>query len=133
MLAWLASWGAFAGVASSVYAATAAISPLVLSPALLLSSLSTLSTPRRSLLAALLSLYLATFRKRFPCAFHVRGFASIAARAIVALVRGRGLQRPGDARTTRHRVLLGDMDFNGHQNNARCVITQTYARTRSTA
>lgn len=68
--------------------------------------------------AIVFSMWLSTFRKNFPLAYHIRGFLSLAGRAVVALARGRGFARPGDVLTTEHRVLLGDLDFNLHQNNA---------------
>ena len=73
---------------------------------------------RRAAAAALVAAWLAAFRKNAPLVWHVRGFIELAARAAAALARGRGLAQPGDAYTTRHTCLLGDLDAMLHQNNA---------------
>jgi len=117
----IASWAAYAATAAALFSACAAAAPGALaSPLAAAFAARALSRVpwRAAAPAAAAALWLAAFRKNFPLVWHARGFAAVAWRAAVVLARGRGLRAPGDARATRHRVLLGDLDFNMHMNNA---------------
>jgi acyl-CoA thioesterase FadM len=77
------------------------------------------STPSRRALAALAAAaWAAAFRKNLPLAWHVRVAAAFARAASAVAAAGRGFAAPAVPLRTRHRVLLGDLDFNMHMNNA---------------
>ena len=66
-----------------------------------------------------LALFLLQYVKSFPFGYHVRVLLSISYNAAALLLANRGPQRsPTDSTTTSHRVLLGDLDWNYHQNNS---------------
>ena len=102
----ISSWGMFGFVSCAVYGTAAIAIPNLA------------SDDKKKACLAVAAMWLATFRKQAPMAYHLRGFLAITRRATLALTRGYGFVRPGDTMSTRHRVLLGDLDFNLHQNNA---------------
>lgn len=65
-----------------------------------------------------LALFLLNYLKAAPFAYHVRVIASILSNSAALLLAGRGLPTPTSPTTTSHRVLLGDLDWNFHQNNS---------------
>jgi hypothetical protein len=66
-----------------------------------------------------LALFLLQFIKAAPFGYHVRVVASILCNAAeLLLTRSGGLPTPMSPTTTSHRVLLGDLDWNLHQNNS---------------
>jgi hypothetical protein len=102
----IASWATFGVVSAAVFTGVSLVIP------------SLREDRKRAGFLVVASMWVATFRKNAPMVYHLRGLLSLASRASLALTRGRGFQHPGDTLTTRHRVLLGDLDFNLHQNNA---------------
>jgi len=69
------------------------------------------------LLAASITLLLA-LRKALPLSYHLRAGLSLLLRCTLLALRGHGFKTPGEAYSTRHSVTLGDLDWQGHQNNA---------------
>ncbi len=65
-----------------------------------------------------LALFLLQYVKAFPFGYHVRVTASILYNACALLLAGRGLRAPSAATSTSHVVLVGDLDWNFHQNNS---------------
>lgn len=67
-----------------------------------------------------LALFLLQYVKAFPFGYHVRVLLSIVYNATSLLLAGRGggLPSPTTPTSTPHRVLLGDLDWNLHQNNS---------------
>jgi hypothetical protein len=114
------SWLVWGLTSSVLYSAASTLLPQLapLSAAFRTGSFSAHPAALRSLAAFAVAAWASSYRKSFPFAFHVRGILLFARRLIAALARGRGFKTPGETFTTSHVVLLGDYDFNLHQNNS---------------
>ena len=71
----------------------------------------------------LLLLVLSQFWKQVPLVYHARAIGHILW-GYVSLVTGHGMRRLSDATVTRHRVTMGELDWNGHVNNS-CYSLET--------
>lgn len=119
----MSSWFVWGVTSSALYGVVSVLLPQSLAPlraALTLSTASSVvgATGWRSIIAFIAAGWAASYRKSFPLAFHIRGVFLFGRRLVAAFVRGRGFEKPGETFSTKHIVLLGDLDFNFHLNNS---------------